>query len=79
MTECCGKISMSIQPYDWPLELQQHLQHQAQQGADEAAIAAATARFYDELLDRMCTSGRPFLLTEVRGMKVTLSLCCSHS
>lgn len=74
MTECCGKISMSIQPYDWPSELQQRLQ-QTQQAGDKgaaavAAAAAATAQYYDELLQRVCTSGRPFLLMEVSQLRM---------
>jgi hypothetical protein len=68
MTKCCGKISMSIQDYDWPQDLQQRLALAGAEGS-EAAAAAAEAAFYDELLERICTSGRPFLLMEV-------SCCC---
>jgi hypothetical protein len=64
MTECCGKISMSIQDYDWPQDLQQRLAL-AEAGGSVAAAAATEAAFYDELLERICTSGRPFLLMEV--------------
>jgi hypothetical protein len=71
MTECCGKISMSIQPYDWPDQLQQLLQEARQAGGEDAAAAAAAeAAFYDQLLERVCTSGRPFLLMEVSSKTV---------
>jgi acyl-coenzyme A synthetase/AMP-(fatty) acid ligase len=62
MTECCGKISMSILPTNWPQQLQQA----AATGVDdESAAAAAAAEVYGSLLGRVCTSGRPFLLMEV--------------
>lgn len=61
---------MSIQPYDWPDQLQQLLREARQAGGEDAArAAAAEAAFYDQLLERVCTSGRPFLLMEVRGSR----------
>lgn len=56
---------MSIQDFDWPDELQQRLADAETEGS-VAAAAAAEAAFYDQLLERICTSGRPFLLMEVR-------------
>jgi hypothetical protein len=67
MTECCGKISMSIQDFDWPKDLQQRLAELQ----DDSEAAAAAAAFHDELLQRVCTSGRPFLLMEVRAAHTT--------
>lgn len=62
---------MSIQDYDWPQGLQQRLALADTEGPEAPAAAAeAEAAFYDELLERICTSGRPFLLMEV-------SCCCS--
>jgi hypothetical protein len=64
MTECCGKISMSILPFNWPTMLQQRVAAAAAENGSAAAAAAAGA-VYDELLQLVCTSGRPFLLMEV--------------
>jgi acyl-coenzyme A synthetase/AMP-(fatty) acid ligase len=64
MTECCGKISMSILPTTWQQQLQQRLQEAAAACGDEAAAAAEV---YGSLLGKVCTSGRPFLLMEVRA------------
>lgn len=80
MTECCGKISMSIQPYDWPDQLQQHLQQAPGAGGVEDAVASATvaeAAFYDQLLERVCTSGRPFLLMEVSWLQDCACNACN--
>jgi acyl-coenzyme A synthetase/AMP-(fatty) acid ligase len=62
MTECCGKISMSILPTTWHQQLQQQLQQAAEARGDESAAAAEV---YGVLLGRVCTSGRPFMLMEV--------------
>lgn len=70
MTECCGKISMSILPAYWPQQLQQLLQQAG--GAGNVRAQQAAAQFYEALLGKVCTSGRPFLLMEVRF----LCLCC---
>jgi acyl-coenzyme A synthetase/AMP-(fatty) acid ligase len=51
MTECCGKISISLLPADW-------LPHSSEVGTRSTAN--------DTLMARVCTSGRPFLLMEVR-------------
>jgi acyl-coenzyme A synthetase/AMP-(fatty) acid ligase len=59
MTECCGKISMSILPTNW----QQQLQQAAAAGGDDESAAAAEV--YGSLLGRVCTTGRPFMLMEV--------------
>jgi acyl-CoA synthetase (AMP-forming)/AMP-acid ligase II len=61
MTECCGKISMSILPTNW----QQQLQQAAAAAGDDESAAAAAAEVYGSLLGRVCTSGRPFMLMEV--------------
>jgi hypothetical protein len=67
MTECCGKISMSILDFDWT----QHLQQRLLEVQDAGEAAAAEAAFYDEVLQRICTSGRPFLLMEVSACHST--------
>jgi acyl-coenzyme A synthetase/AMP-(fatty) acid ligase len=64
MTECCGKISMSILPATWQQQLHQQVQEAAAAGRDAAAAAAGV---YGALLGRVCTSGRPFMLMEVSG------------
>eukprot|EP00883_Tetradesmus_obliquus_P011533 jgi/Sobl393_1/4315/SZX67650.1 len=65
MTECCGKISMSILPATWHRQL---LLQQRQAAAAGGDAAAAAADVYGGLLGRVCTSGRPFLLMEVRNV-----------
>lgn len=71
MTECCGKISMSIQDFDWTQDLQQRLL----EVQDPGEVAAAEAAFYDGMLQRICTSGRPFLLMEVRAGHTAQPAC----
>lgn len=53
MTECCGKISMSILPHSWPQQLE------AAAGTEEREAVL------QHLLGLVCTSGRPFLLMKV--------------
>jgi acyl-CoA synthetase (AMP-forming)/AMP-acid ligase II len=66
MTECCGKISMSILPQGWPQQLQ------TAAGADEQGAVL------QRLLALICTSGRPFLLMEVTRIGMQFLWCCHH-
>lgn len=65
MTECCGKISMSILDTSWYEQLQQ--EREAAAGAAGAAegVTEIERQTYERLLGQVCTSGRPFMMMEV--------------
>lgn len=65
MTECCGKISMSILDTTWWQQLQEEMAAAAATGGGDG-VRDVEVRFYQSLLDRVCSSGRPFMLMEVR-------------
>ena len=59
MTECCGKISMSILPQEWRKKRIDELRSTSR---DPGAALSSP----QELVEIICTSGRPFLFIKVR-------------
>lgn len=73
MTECCGKISMSILPYGWWARCR--LAAATAAGRSSRAGGGALLQPGDvgphttaaQLMELVVSSGRPFVLMEVRG------------
>ncbi|GAX72979.1 hypothetical protein CEUSTIGMA_g431.t1, partial [Chlamydomonas eustigma] len=72
MTECCGKISMSILPEAWRKhKATQLLKQQAVLSIESEASSSAAYNFTSADLEAMvCTSGRPFMLMQVRVVQI---------
>jgi acyl-CoA synthetase (AMP-forming)/AMP-acid ligase II len=65
MTECCGKISMSILPDEWRQRRIDQIK-----GSCEVPLNSPPLPSPCELIDKICSSGRPFRLI---GVKVVAS------
>ncbi len=71
MTECCGKISMSILPDAWWNERAGIIAQQHGQPLDASPLSISTSASARRIIhDLVCTSGRPFALLDVRVVKL---------